>query len=322
MIFGPRRTGGTTSRFAADKLLWSGLALLLIASCLPVLAPDWWLSDLCSHFRVQTAFVAAVAIVPLFWRDHWAGGIAALIFVINVTGLAPLFAAPAPAATPPGAEKLRIAFSNVFYANPHFDRVMHFAIDSRADVVVLAEITPQWNAELAPLAHYFPYRHYAYLPGQRRAGTLLLSRLPLESAATVGFGRTGDPAVKADIRAGEKIFHLIGAHPTWPLWRIATHNRDAQYAQLATLARAAGNATIVVGDFNATAFSPAYERFVTASGLSDASQGRWMPTWPTFFPPFYMQIDHALISRDLHVAAIERGPGVGSDHRPIVLDVD
>ena len=310
-------------RSRLGRAVWIGLALLLILSSLPWLAPQWWFADLCSHFRIQAAALGIVAALMLLWRRLWrAAAAAVLIFVIDVTALAPLFAStPAPIDAPASARALRVAFSNVFYRNPHVDRVIRFALESDADVIVFAEITPAWNAALAPLAQRYPYRHYAFLPGQRRAGTLLVSRLPLESARTIGFGRTGDPAVQAQVRAGGRLFHLIGAHPTWPLWRIATHNRDAQYAQLGAIARAAGADTILIGDFNATPFSPAFERFIAGAGLRDASMGRWMPTWPTFFPPLYLQIDHALISADLRVSNFARGTGVGSDHLPIVLDV-
>ena len=303
------------------KLLWSALALLLILSFLPALAPDWWFADLCSHFRVQAgAAGAAAALAFALSRQTAATLAAAAIIVINVTALWPAAGQAQVAAGRPRA--LRVAFANVYYRNPHTDRVARFALESGADVVVLAEITPAWNAALADLERHFPYRHYAYLEGQRRAGTLLLSRLPLESATTLSFGRGGDPGVSAEVRVGTKLVHLIGVHPTWPLWRAATQRRNAQYARIAALARAAGGDTIVVGDFNATPFSPAYARFVAASGLMDASNGRgWMPTWPTFFPPFGLEIDHALVSRDLYVVQFERGPRVGSDHLPIVLDL-
>ena len=42
-----------------------------------------------------------------------------------------------------------------------------------------------------------------------------------------------------------------------------------------------------------------------------------------FLQPFALgiQIDHALVSPEVQVQRFSRGPGNGSDHRPIVIDV-
>jgi endonuclease/exonuclease/phosphatase (EEP) superfamily protein YafD len=79
---------------------------------------------------------------------------------------------------------------------------------------------------------------------------------------------------------------------------------------------------VVLGDLNITAFSPHFQSLLAQSGLRSAVPGmQWLPTWPTFLPIAGIQIDHALVSPGITVRGVERGPRVGSDHWPLVVDL-
>ena len=45
---------------------------------------------------------------------------------------------------------------------------------------------------------------------------------------------------------------------------------------------------------------------------------RWRPTWQAGFWPLALRIDHILVSPQLCVEAVEVGPSIGSDHRPVI----
>jgi len=55
------------------------------------------------------------------------------------------------------------------------------------------------------------------------------------------------------------------------------------------------------------------------SGLQLAANA-WKPTWRVS-SPLAIAIDHALTSKSLVITAREIGPGVGSDHRPQIIDL-
>jgi endonuclease/exonuclease/phosphatase (EEP) superfamily protein YafD len=76
-----------------------------------------------------------------------------------------------------------------------------------------------------------------------------------------------------------------------------------------------------LGDLNTTPWSYHYHAFIRTSGLENASKGRGLhPTWPTFAPPLWIPLDHALHTDDLTILKKTVGPDVGSDHYPIRVD--
>jgi endonuclease/exonuclease/phosphatase family metal-dependent hydrolase len=71
---------------------------------------------------------------------------------------------------------------------------------------------------------------------------------------------------------------------------------------------------------NVSPFSPYYDRLLRAGGLRRcAGEGRWTPTWPTLFPPLFIQLDHCLTTAAVRSWDFRRGEFVGSDHLPILV---
>jgi endonuclease/exonuclease/phosphatase (EEP) superfamily protein YafD len=44
-------------------------------------------------------------------------------------------------------------------------------------------------------------------------------------------------------------------------------------------------------------------------------------SWPTQIPPLGIPLDHCLVSPELVVLDRRLGPAVGSDHRPVILEL-
>jgi endonuclease/exonuclease/phosphatase (EEP) superfamily protein YafD len=78
----------------------------------------------------------------------------------------------------------------------------------------------------------------------------------------------------------------------------------------------------VVGDLNVTPWSPTFRDLLQAPGLVDTARGRGLRgTWPVCLPGMRIPIDHCLVSGDLQVLDRQVGPGVGSDHFPVMADL-
>jgi hypothetical protein len=81
---------------------------------------------------------------------------------------------------------------------------------------------------------------------------------------------------------------------------------------------------IVIGDFNATQNSRVYKD-LKIGGLRSAHEDRgrgYVTTWPngwSLIPP--IRIDQAFLSADVTCQDITEGIGTGSDHKPLILDV-
>jgi endonuclease/exonuclease/phosphatase (EEP) superfamily protein YafD len=311
-------------------------ALVLAATSLAATARYSWLGDLAVHFRVQYAGVALAALVALTWTRSWVwAGAALLAFALNVGAAVPALGLPLSVATPGRAVaveptrpvgNLRLAAINVLYSNTHYERVASFLRAARPDAVVLVEITPAWRAGLASLATEFPHQYYAgsWLnrgQGKAQRGVLLLSRWPIERAATWRLGSHTEPALIATLAVKGRELQLIGVHAAWPLGSRISAERNRELGELSGLVRSMPRPLVVLGDLNITPFSPHFQALLSSTGLRSAAEGEgWQPTWPTFLPPAGIQIDHALVG-GLAVLRFQRGPGVGSDHRPILVDL-
>lgn len=328
-----RSTGGTPGYVLAAM---AAGAASLGGTLLAATAAGWWIGDLAVHFRPQYAAVAIVSLLVLVWAGRWAwAGAALAALLINWVAAAPVLegasvlgpgsagsiVVESAAAGPAQRRPLRIASINVLFHNTQYDRVATFLRAARPDAAVLVEITPRWRDALAVLHDVYPYQYYAESPVAH--GTLLLSRWPLVHVEPIPMGPHADPTIVASLDVHGRTLHLIGVHPSWPIGAAVSAERNRELRELAQLARATPQPLVMAGDFNVTPFSPHFQAFVAASGLKWTGQGAgWEPTWPSLLPVGGIQIDHAFVSPTIAVQRFARGPRTGSDHWPILVDLE
>jgi endonuclease/exonuclease/phosphatase (EEP) superfamily protein YafD len=316
------------------------ISLVLAATVCAATASFFWVGDLATHFRLQYAVLSLLCVIALVWmRRPYLTLLALAALLVNITtasvalrnGDASEHSATAVAsavAVPESKPALSMASINVFYRNRQYQKVIDFLQEQRPDVVVLVEITPQWRQALEPLAPIYAHRYFsASSPIQRMGarierGVLLLSRWPIVSAEPIDFGEWAEPGVRAKLDVQGRPVNVMGVHPCWPMgWRISAE-RNRELAHIAELARSTPAPLVVLGDMNITSFSPHFQSLLAQSGLRSAVPAmQWLPTWPTFLPIAGIQIDHALVSPGVTVRGVRRGPRVGSDHWPIVVDL-
>jgi len=79
---------------------------------------------------------------------------------------------------------------------------------------------------------------------------------------------------------------------------------------------------LLAGDFDTTRRSPRSQDLVRAAGLRNAADGHgYIGTWPAWFWPAPIPIDHVLIKGPIAVTNMRRGPPTGSDHCPVIADL-
>ena len=88
--------------------------------------------------------------------------------------------------------------------------------------------------------------------------------------------------------------------------------------------RSSNDPAIVSGDFNATPWAPAMLALRRETGLAPIATGfAAPPTWPALLPRFMRApIDQVLVSPDLRIRSASTGPRCGSDHLPLVVEID
>lgn len=210
---------------------------------------------------------------------------------------------------------------NLLQGNKESGLVLRYLRETRADMVVLQEVSPRWAVELEALSDLYPYRFIQ--PSKDQFGLALLSReKPIaQSIHTIGH-RVGDLAVFGTWQSGGHRFSVAGIHADKPDKRWKTVNRAiylGRIAQWAEERRKTGEALIVIGDFNATPWSASLRKFSQRTGLRNAHDGRiFSATWNVWRPQRLL-IDHAFLSTDWALRESVIGPDVGSDHRPFMV---
>lgn len=295
--------------------------LSLTALVLGFLGRWLWPLDLLSHFRVHCTAVLILAAFVLFaLREPRNGLVAALAAVLAAI---PLFDYVVPSrATPLAVEAepaLRALSLNAWFRNEDPLRLVEYLANSGADIVALQELSQVEGLLLHSKLEMYPY---AYAEGAGESDTVLLSRWPISAAETVKLSANGVSAIRATIDWNAQPITLIAAHLHWPIGAQSTERRNAELAGLAVLAQAERSPLVILGDFNITPWSPHFRAFLDASRLRDCSYGHGLdPTWPSQAIALGIRIDHCFVSPHWRTLDARTGPAVGSDHRPMIVDL-
>ncbi|HEX5050454.1 MAG TPA: endonuclease/exonuclease/phosphatase family protein [Planctomycetota bacterium] len=301
------------------------VAVLALPALGPAVAPycaSWhWTIDLLACFPVQALGWLLVAGAILLAARRWR--LAA--FLLGGAGLAATSILPvwcrAGAAPHEGGAPLRLLGVNLLRGN---ELQMAEALDAvrgaAPDVIFCAEVTPAWLEGLGPGLPDFPHRYLHADPGYY--GVALFSRLPLREVALVPLGVPWAPAIRAivDTRAGP--IGLLGVHTPRPGSAERNENRDRALAAIGPALASLPEARVVLGDFNATPWNPAFRAMLADAALADASAGAASTTWPAVLPwPLRIPIDHVLTSANVGREAVAVGADFGSDHLPLLAEL-
>ncbi|MCA9971797.1 MAG: endonuclease/exonuclease/phosphatase family protein [Anaerolineales bacterium] len=306
------------------KTGWFWLALvlgaLLFATVAGFIGRLGWLADLLSHWRWHY-LLAGGLLGGLFALDRrWklAGAALAVAAVNGALLLPPWLPAAVPAAGSAPASTMRVVFLNVWQRNGETDAMLAFLAAEDPDVIVLAEFNRAIRPAMDALRARYPYTVRA--GAGQNTERIIYSRLPF--LATEVLPDAERPAVLATVDVGGSLVTIMGAHPAPPVLPARLQARNAQYDMLARVVRQQAAPVLLVGDLNSSPWSPDFQAFLRQAGLRNGRDGFGrQPTWPARLGPLGIPIDHALVTAGLTVRRFETGPGVGSDHLPIVVDV-
>jgi len=301
-------------------LLEVGGVLLCLTTVTGFLGRLWWILELTSHFRLHLAVsllaLAAVWALKRRWRIAVVCGAFA---AINLSLLLSLLYPSSRTLSPSGAP-LRLAAINVHTANERADLVLDFLRSADADVILLMEVNERWMSDLSPLHSSHP--HVLAEPREDNFGIALFSRIPLTNHAVIELSEAGVPSIKVDMRVGAAMITLLGTHPLPPGFSEYARLRNDQLREIATHVRAQSGPFIVVGDLNATPWSPYFADLLRNSGLKNTSQGRGLHgSWPAWLPVGRIPLDHCLVSPSIGVISKRLGSHIGADHLPIVVEL-
>jgi endonuclease/exonuclease/phosphatase (EEP) superfamily protein YafD len=227
------------------------------------------------------------------------------------------------ASAAPGGVPLRVVSANVLSQNRTPEQVLEFVRAADADLVVLVDARQKrWQPVLTALGALYPYS--APQAARERRSVILFSRHPIFDQQVVRPPGGRRPYLVAEVAVGGATVVVAGVHPSSPSPSEPgdTRRRNRELDHIAEVASEADRPLIVAGDFNTTPWSPYFRDLLAAAGLRNAAEGHgYIATWPAFFWPALIPIDHVLLKGPLAATTLRRGPAVGSDHFPIIADL-
>jgi len=262
-----------------------------------------WAIDLGAHWQMLYA-VAWLVLCALaaFANRRW--------LLCAPLALLPFLSASDTLPAAPATQKptLTIAAANILASNQDPARLIAWLKTAPADVVMLTELTHGHAAAIErELGARYPYR--AFEPVDSPIGIGLMARRPLDDIALT-HSVDGIPSLSARIEVDGRAVRVVAAHPMPPM---APHWHEERDRLLIALAEGSGDTPLIVaGDLNATPWSTALSGIVE-HGLQRATGLK--PTWGN--PYIGIPIDHVLASGHWRRGDSERGPDIGSDHRPV-----
>jgi endonuclease/exonuclease/phosphatase (EEP) superfamily protein YafD len=319
-------TGMSKGRRALNLFLMLTAAGLALVTLCALSARLWWGFDLFSHFRLQYVVAASLfCIAALAIRAYPAAAVLAIVALIHGFAIKDLWLGGTASAAP-GGMSLRLLSANVWAENRTPSKVLEFLRASDADLVVMVDAKRRrWGPFLAELAARYPYRtRQSWGEVSPRAPVILFSRFPILSEKVMQAPRGRRPYLVAELQVGEATLVVVGVHPSAPMPSGPGHSRrrNRELDHIAEVVKDTDRPAIAAGDFNTTPWSPYFQDLLAAAGLRNASDGHgYLATWPTWFWPALIPIDHVLLKGPLAVTTVRRGPASGSDHYPIIADL-
>ena len=309
-------------------------ALLLLATLLPLSrAKVWWVRVLdFPRLQIAALLVATLALLwvfPLGLATLDAGNKLVLLGCLAwqcwwIAPYFPLAPREVPAALNASrSDRLRLLTGNVLMSKRGADRLIALIRRHEPDVFVTLETDQWWQARLDALGERYP--HALKCPLDNRYGMHMYSTLPIVHAETRYLIEPDVPSMHMRLRLGsgrELEMHFLHPAPPSPTENDTSRKRDAE---LVTVGRAVAESTlpvIVAGDLNDVAWSRTTRYFKRISGLRDPRRGRGMfNSFHASYPFLRFPLDHVFHSTDFSLVAMQRLPHIGSDHFPILVEL-
>ena len=285
-----------------------------------------WHFDLLVNFIPQYALGLLVCISALLLYRRWLWATALCPFlVLCLVYIVPLYVSAYGGSEAKSDLKVyKLLAFNVLSSNSQLDAMLGFIESEDPDFIVMTEFTGKWDAASKRLSKR--YKLQILEAHTDNFGIAIFGRFDGESHLMRTNDEFGLPTHYADFALPDgRKFRLVGTHAIIPVSSILLDERNKCLLQCAKICRESASPSILAGDFNMTPFSPFYGDILREGDLVSASKGRGLCfTWPSWsFPmlkPMAIQIDNCLTSKGIDVISWRRGPDLGSDHLPVIVE--
>lgn len=294
-------------------------ALTCLATILGYLGGFYWIFDLFTHFRLQYAVILLIMFFAFLFFKKKSLAVIAIVFLIpNIYEVGSVFF---------GGNKnedlqqyLKISSINLLSTNGDEQAVLSFIQSKDPDILVLQEFNERWEKALAKVMEQYPYQKV--LIRTDNYGVAMLSKVEVQNMTELNLSPTAVPSLLATVSFDGQTIKILATHPATPIGQQGFEHRNDHFASIVAMKDILNESLIIIGDLNSSSYSVHFKKLIDGLNLVDSRKGFGiLATWPTWFSPMKVTLDHCLISPDIFVKTREVGEPVGSDHLPIYLEV-
>ena len=277
-----------------------------------------FLFELTTHFRHLYVICGLIGSGLLWWAKLRVHAIPAfLAMILNLIPLSGVWLGTAPEAS--GEASYKIIFCNIFYKNTSHEPLLSLIRSEDPDLVLLVEVSPIWNETMTILKKEFP--HSVVEEDDGAFGLAAFSRIPETELSIIHHESNGFPVGLIRLRGKGGPMTMILDHPMAPVGERQIRMRNRHMTETAALAAGTEGAVAVIGDLNATMWSPYFRDLLQDGRLEDGRRGfGLLGTWPAGLPLIRIPIDHVLV-REVIVNSLIAGPNVDADHLPLIMEL-
>jgi endonuclease/exonuclease/phosphatase (EEP) superfamily protein YafD len=300
-------------------LLGFATAGFLVLTVAGFLGRRWWVFELIANLRPHLLGALLVCTLLFAVLRHLPLVVVATVgTLLNLAVLAPLLLPSQPAQPEADAATLEVTFFNTKIRAADPEEVADYLSERDDDIVVLAATSSRWVNRMteADLG-------LTVVSGTRTHPGLELLTLVREPDVQVVVHEPSehdrDALVEIRTSLQGRPVHLLATHAVSPQTAERAARRDRSLTWIAEWARTTQADQVVMGDLNATPWSPTFRDMVTEAELVDPlrSHRGLQASWPAELGPLGIPIDHVLHGPGLTTLDRSLGPSFGSDHRMV-----
>lgn len=296
--------------------------MLLVFSVMPYLSNYLWQLDLLTHFRFQYLVLSLLLFIGFIVLKIKKYALISLIcVVINSAYVVPLYTKKTNTIAGLDQSNIKLFHANVLSSNKSYNKLVNEINKENPDVIILQEVNQHWIAAMAVIKTQ--YQYFIEEPREDNFGMALFSKIPIKNHQIHHWSDFEIPGIEAEFDSVHRSFRLIATHPPPPINKYYYDAGTTIFKTIAKEVQSKEIATIIIGDLNTTTWSEKYQILETDTQLLNASTGFGpIPTWPTTLIPLMIPIDHCLVSRHFNVKSTRTGESIGSDHLPLIIELN
>lgn len=300
--------------------------LLIIVSCAALSHLRQPVTDMLSNFYIHYSLAGALLFfAALHWRLPRTAIVSLAITAITF-GLAFSFERVPlvpEAQLADGTKTYRIMTFNAWEQAKTMNQLKTYLRQEKPDFVILQEITLKDWRSLKEIKDLYPHSSYC---DDWLCGIAFLSRHKWRTIKAQNFGPHNLPMIRVKFPDSLKGLTVYAIHSARPHWKYSTQREQFEHLSI-YLKENSRSPVVLAGDMNASAFSSLLKDFAATSSLTPV--GGLIATWPQRLrqmgylrlPILQLDIDHFFVKPEMTILRLWRGPDLGSDHRPLLMEL-